>query len=212
LSVSSDYLRVRIIRALGLERVGLARVYCIEYACATNIANHFNSTGILTLLAILCGMGSARAYACVCKLALYSALMAGLGSSHLMAGSVGSSGNGKKPGQAAVQVNIVGRDGTIGPPLLYSTTRAVSRPYSQPDMAHEVRNDRPGDLIYSEVSQVSQIMLTGRILGFVQTHNFKILLGPWWEAYAIVYYKSVMHLSISSPMHYPLLDVPGGFD
>jgi len=30
LSVSSDYLRVRIIQAFGLERVGLARVYCTE--------------------------------------------------------------------------------------------------------------------------------------------------------------------------------------
>jgi len=91
-------------------------------------------------------MGSISMYACMYKLALHSALMAGLGSSYLMAGSVGSSGNGKKP---AVQVNIVGRDGTIGPPLLYSTTRTVSRPNSQPDMTHEVRNNRPGDLIHS---------------------------------------------------------------
>jgi len=49
-------------------------------------------------------------------------------------------------------------------------------------------------------------MLTGRILGFVQAHNFKILFGPWWEAYAIVYYKSV---NVNIKPHYPLLGVPG---
>jgi len=109
----------------------------------------------LTLLAILCRM---CAYACVCKLALYSALMVG---------SVGSSGYGKKPGQVAVQVNIVRRDGTIGPPLLYSTTRTVSSPNSQPDMACEVHNDRPGDLLHR-----SQIILTGANFGICTNPQF----------------------------------------
>ena len=84
-------------------------------------------TGNLTLLAILYGMRSARAYTCACLLAVYSTLMVGLG----------GSGCGKKPGQAAVQVNVVRRDGTIGLPLFYSTPITVISQDWPDSMAHE---------------------------------------------------------------------------
>ena len=64
-----------------------------------------------------------RAYGCMCLLAARSVLMVGLDGSDY----------GIKSGRAAVQVNVIGRDGTTGPPLFYSTLRLVSIP----DMAHE---------------------------------------------------------------------------
>jgi len=48
----------------------------------------------------------------------------------------------KKPGQGAVQVNIVGRDGTIGPPMFCSTK--FSGPRTSDNMASQCEEAKRG--------------------------------------------------------------------
>ena len=78
-----------------------------------------------------------------------------------MARELDRSGCPKTPAQAAVQVNIVGRDGSVGPPLFISpqTSQSGSFRLAQVPTGSHVHNRN----IYCQV----RIMLSPRIISYI---------------------------------------------